>query len=70
MQEFNDNEIQAKVIGYPTLKQEILISQNEQLIVNSKRVLNYKIWAETSYHIQKMRDNPDCAKQEFGNRQR
>ncbi len=65
LQEFNDNEIQAKVIGYPTLKQEILISQNEQLIVNSKRSELQKIWAETSYHIQKMRDNPDCAKQEF-----
>lgn len=36
-----------------------------QLLLSSTRADLQRIWASTSYHIQKLRDNSDCAREEF-----
>ena len=41
------------------------IVQNEQVIFNENRVDLQKAWSDTSYQIQKLRDNPACADSEF-----
>ncbi len=52
-------------IGTTNTTDKIEIShQNEQVFSQSRSELQ-RIWAETSYHIQALRDNPETAQQEF-----
>jgi len=44
---------------------EIIIKQNEELLFNSPRSELQSLWSSTSYEIAKLRDNPECAEQEF-----
>lgn len=44
-----------------------IIKQNEQIIFSESRKHLQQYWSDVSYQIQKMRDNPDCAKQEYDN---
>ncbi len=55
----------TSVIGSPNWDDELRIHFDENEIFSEKRKTLQKIWAETSYQIQKLRDNPDCAQQEF-----
>ena len=43
----------------------IVFSRDGNDVINEPRQYFRKIWAETTYHMQALRDNPDCAKQEF-----
>ncbi|ORZ27741.1 CobB/CobQ-like glutamine amidotransferase domain-domain-containing protein [Lobosporangium transversale] len=56
-----------KVIGTVNVKGDdsIVISYQGVNILDSNRVDLQRIWTETSYHIQKIRDNSECAQQEF-----
>lgn len=52
-------------LGKPTKKQVVTFRENDQVIYQNSRGQLEQWWAETSYHIQKLRDNPDCATQEY-----
>ncbi|KDO01462.1 phosphoribosylformylglycinamidine synthase [Pseudomonas donghuensis] len=53
------------VIGQPINNGEVLIKlAGEELFKGDRRLLQRQ-WAETSYQIQRLRDNADCADQEF-----
>jgi phosphoribosylformylglycinamidine synthase len=41
------------------------IYQQHTLIFSSPRHKLQRAWSETSYHMQRLRDNPDCAQQEY-----
>jgi phosphoribosylformylglycinamidine synthase len=43
----------------------IEIMRGEQKLYSESGVNLQRIWSETSYQMQKLRDNPDCAQQEF-----
>ncbi|TFK61649.1 phosphoribosylformylglycinamidin [Pluteus cervinus] len=45
--------------------QEIKIVYESQTIYTAKRDELQKVWAETSYQMQLLRDDPDCAAQEY-----
>ena len=63
---FNDElGLRAKVIGAPNNNQSIKIYNESNLIVESSRGKLQQDWAETSYKIQSIRDNPKTAKEEF-----
>jgi phosphoribosylformylglycinamidine synthase len=53
------------VIGQPINNGEINISFNGDTVFSGQRRLLQRQWAETSYQIQRLRDNADCAEQEF-----
>jgi phosphoribosylformylglycinamidine synthase len=53
------------VIGSVSDDQQIRISVDGDKVVDQSRVTLQRFWAETSYQMQAMRDNPECAKQEF-----
>jgi phosphoribosylformylglycinamidine synthase len=55
---------QAIVIGQPTKVQEIHISDGSKIYQNSRAKLE-SWWSDTSYQLQKLRDNPEAADQEF-----
>ncbi len=55
----------VSVIGQPMNNGEINITFNGDTVFEGQRRLLQRQWAETSYQIQRLRDNADCAEQEF-----
>ncbi|WP_370599933.1 phosphoribosylformylglycinamidine synthase [Pseudomonas nitroreducens] len=53
------------VIGQPVNGADIELAFNGEQVFNAQRRDLQRIWSETSYRIQRMRDNADCADQEF-----
>ncbi|MGC1330164.1 phosphoribosylformylglycinamidine synthase [Pseudomonas sp.] len=53
------------VIGQPVNNGHVNISFNGELLFEGDRRLMQRQWAETSYQIQRLRDNAECADQEF-----
>ncbi len=43
----------------------IVFERDGNDVINEPRAYLRKIWGETTYRLQALRDNPDCAKQEF-----
>ena len=61
----NNAGLSAHVIGLVTTKNAINISNNSKPIFNDTRVNLHRMWSETTYHMQSLRDNPICAQQEY-----
>lgn len=57
--------LSAHDIGVVTSKNAVNISQNGQPIFADTRVNLHRMWSETTYHMQSLRDNPACAQQEY-----
>ncbi len=55
----------SHVIGKLNEDDEISFSWAHQTVYQNDRVTLQKIWSETSYRMQALRDNDDCAQQEF-----
>lgn len=53
------------VLGTLREDDRIVITRNGAEIFNDSRNHLRLIWAETTYHMQALRDNPSCAKEEF-----
>jgi len=53
------------VIGQPVNGADVAISFNGEPVFGGERRLLQRQWAETSYQIQRLRDNVQCAEQEF-----
>ena len=53
------------VIGTLNQEDEITFCHQQQKVLTAPRVYYRQIWAETTYQMQSLRDNPECAKQEF-----
>ena len=54
----------ATIIGKPSESQDIVIQDGTEVYKNTRPQLE-EWWADTSYQLQKLRDNPDTADQEF-----
>ncbi len=53
------------VIGSLRDDDRIVFTQARKPVFNEKRIDLHRAWAETSYQMQSLRDNPACAEQEF-----
>lgn len=53
------------VIGQPINGSDVAISFNGEPLFGGQRRLLQRQWAETSYQVQRLRDNASCAEQEF-----
>jgi phosphoribosylformylglycinamidine synthase len=53
------------VIGKPLNNSEITVRYNNEVVFSGERRLLQRQWSETSYQVQKLRDNVQCAEQEF-----
>ena len=62
---FQTAGIAAALIGVPDRSDALKIAYRGEAIFNEKRVDLHRAWSETSYRMQALRDNPDCAKQEY-----
>jgi phosphoribosylformylglycinamidine synthase len=64
---FRENDLgkHTHVIGKLNDSDEITFSWAKETIYQQPRTALQKTWSETSYRMQALRDNTDCAKQEF-----
>jgi phosphoribosylformylglycinamidine synthase len=61
----NDVGIAAQVVGRGVRGNKIMIRRGDEVLYRNTRTALQRMWAETSFHIQSLRDNPECALQEF-----
>ncbi|HVS27482.1 MAG TPA: phosphoribosylformylglycinamidine synthase [Burkholderiales bacterium] len=57
--------LQAHLIGGPNQNDELRLVRNAKAIFSEPRVKLQRAWSETTYHLQKLRDNPEAAQQEY-----
>jgi phosphoribosylformylglycinamidine synthase len=57
----------AQVLGTINTDDKLRIISDGELLLENDRNYYQRMWSETSYRIQALRDNPECAQQEFDN---
>ncbi|MFA0811827.1 phosphoribosylformylglycinamidine synthase [Microbulbifer epialgicus] len=65
VQRFAAVGVPAHQIGYLNNNEHLCITNNGVEIFNRARAELQQIWSETSFRVQSLRDNADCAEQEF-----
>ncbi len=55
----------SRVIGTLNDSDDIIFNHKKQCIYQNKRVVLQKLWSQTSFEMQALRDNPECAKQQL-----
>jgi len=55
----------ASPIGFPNDKDEIRFTRNAKVVFAAGRIDLQRAWSETTFRMQALRDNPDCAQEEF-----
>lgn len=53
------------VLGNINSGERLMITHGNTVLLNEDRLALQKAWQETSYHMQRLRDNPACADSEF-----
>ena len=57
--------LSTQIIGKVTQNNQIEIAINGKNVFTDTRVNLHRMWSETTYHMQGLRDNPICAQQEY-----
>ena len=52
-------------VGYPNTSDEIRVVRNARKVLRESRIDLHRAWSETSFRMQSLRDNPECAQQEY-----
>ena len=52
-------------IGRPVAGEEILFMQRGAEVLRASRIELHRAWSATTYQMQKLRDHPECAQQEY-----
>jgi phosphoribosylformylglycinamidine synthase len=55
----------SHLIGTLNARDEIRFARNAKPVFAEKRVDLQRAWSETTFRMQQLRDNPDCAKEEY-----
>jgi len=57
--------LQAQSVGSPNELDEIRFMRKAQPLFAQQRIALQRAWSETTWRMQALRDNPDCAQQEY-----
>src|SRR5690606_28687418 len=60
-----DVGVKVAVVGSLNTDDQVVVSNKGQTLFARDRAELQQIWTETSFRIQSLRDNPECAQQEF-----
>ena len=52
-------------VGEPMPGDEVLVSANGGQVYSGSRIALHRRWSEVSFRMQALRDNPDCAREEY-----
>ncbi len=67
MKIFKAARIEAWLIGSPWNQRDFKVYVGERLALKTDITYLRRAWSETTYRMQALRDNPECAKQEYDN---
>jgi phosphoribosylformylglycinamidine synthase len=56
---------ESHVIGHPNSTNDVRVIVNGKPVLAEKRSALHRAWSEVTHHIQRLRDNPACADQEY-----
>ncbi|MBM7072730.1 phosphoribosylformylglycinamidine synthase [Shewanella sp. 202IG2-18] len=63
--QYHAGGVDCHVIGAIAEHDDIRITDANESVFADSRIALRKLWSETTYRMQALRDNPECAKQEF-----
>ncbi len=52
-------------IGEPIAGSEVQVSANGRIVYSASRIALHRCWSEVSFRMQELRDNPECAREEY-----
>jgi phosphoribosylformylglycinamidine synthase len=52
-------------IGAPNREDQLRVRQHGRELLSERRVDLHRAWSRTTYEMQRLRDNPECARQEY-----
>jgi phosphoribosylformylglycinamidine synthase len=55
----------TSVLGFLNERDEIVFTRTNKPLLKEKRVDLQRAWSETTFRMQQLRDNPDCAQEEY-----
>ncbi len=55
----------SSVIGSVSAGDRLVVRAADKVLVDESRIDLHRAWSETTYRMQQLRDNPDCARQEY-----
>jgi phosphoribosylformylglycinamidine synthase len=55
----------TREIGEPLAGSQVELKANGRIVYSASRPALHRRWSEVSYRLQELRDNPDCARQEY-----
>jgi len=58
-------ESMTHIIAHPVSRDEISFGFNNSVVLSNTRTHFHRAWSETSYQMQRLRDNPKCAQEEY-----
>jgi len=58
-------DLRAQVIGSPNERDEIRLMRGATPVFAQRRIDLQRAWSETTWRMQALRDNPECARQEY-----
>jgi phosphoribosylformylglycinamidine synthase len=65
MQALSEAGLSSHVLGGLNKSDELRLVRNAKVIFSETRAKLQRVWSETTYHMQRMRDNPEAAQQEY-----
>ncbi|MEQ1776426.1 MAG: phosphoribosylformylglycinamidine synthase, partial [Burkholderiales bacterium] len=65
LQAFQDAGISCQIIGHVTADATLRVIAGPQEVLCEQRADLHRAWSETTYRLQTLRDNPQCAQQEY-----
>jgi len=57
--------LHAQVVGHPNARNEVRLVRNARAILAEPRIALERAWSEVTFRMQALRDNPECAREEF-----
>lgn len=64
--QFGSVGVPARALGRITANDTLKLTHDGALLLEEERKDLQRAWSETSYRLQRLRDNPQCADQEYG----
>ena len=55
----------AHIVGHLNTRDEIRVTRNARAVFAEKRIELQRAWSDTTFRMQSLRDNPQCAQEEF-----
>ena len=59
--------LDARIIGHATDETDLIFKLGSEVVLKNSLTHYHRLWSELTYHMQALRDHPECAQQEYDN---